>query len=276
MKVISSSFGWIRPIAEEESFVKIQRKEIREGLERLADPSYRKFNASLIPGKENILGVRLPALRAYAKEFEGVWREVLACYGIPCLQTPDFSQAEKGDRYLEEDLLCGVLIARAKTDFAEFAEYVRGFVPRVDNWAVCDCTFMGAKAFDRNPEAGWTLVEPYFEAPTEFGVRFAAVTGLAHFVREESVGKLLRKLVALSDGRLENRYYAQMAVAWAIAECIVKFPERARAALGELKDPFILRKSISKACESYRVSPEEKAYLKEYRNHLSRGIQVCE
>lgn len=243
------------------------RAAISARLRELSEDGYRKFNASLIPGKENILGVRLPALRAYAKELSGNFREVFEEYGIRPLNAPDFSASPPSDRFLEEDLLCGILLSRAKTDFGEFAAYVRGFVPRIDNWAVCDSTVMGLKAFEKHPEEAWELISPYFGAPGEYGVRFAVVSLLAHFVNAAWLERSFRELEALSDGRLAGKYYAQMAVAWAYSVFWVKFPGQTREELGKIRDPLILKKTISKTCESYRVSDADKAFLREYRKN---------
>ena len=243
------------------------RAEIVSRLRALSEDGYRKFNASLIPGKENILGVRLPALRAYAKELSGDFREVFEAYGIRPLNAPDFSEPLPSERFLEEDLLCGILLSRAKTDFSEFAAYVRGFVPRIDNWSVCDCTVMGLKSFGKRPEEAWELISPYFGAPGEYGVRVAVVSLLAHFASAAWLERGLRELETLSDGRLAGKYYAQMAVAWAYSIYWVKFPVRTRAELEKIADPLILKKTISKTCESYRVSDADKAFLREYRKN---------
>ena len=243
------------------------KEEIRLRLCALSEDGYRKFNASLIPGKQNILGIRLPALRSYAKELSVRWREVLAAYGVLPLRDPDFSPAPPSERWMEEDMLCGLLLAGAGAEFSEYACYVRGFVPRIDNWAVCDSTVTGMKMFRKDPEQAWALISPYFDAPGEYGVRFAAVSLLAHFVRREWLERDFEVLARLSDGRLRKKYYAQMAVAWAYSVLWAKFPAETRTQLSQIRDPAVLRKTISKTCESYRVSAEDKAYLRDYRKN---------
>ena len=43
-------------------------EEVRQKLYHLAEEDYKEFNKKLLPGVENILGIRLPAMRKLAKE----------------------------------------------------------------------------------------------------------------------------------------------------------------------------------------------------------------
>lgn len=98
---------------------------IRKELHTLIDPTYREFHSSLLPGTENILGVRIPLLRKLAKEIaqKDGWREFV--------ETTDTA-------YYEEVMLQGLVIGIAKMPIEERIKYLRMFVPRIDNWAVCD------------------------------------------------------------------------------------------------------------------------------------------
>ena len=52
---------------------------LREQLLELTEPKYMKFTSALMPGVENVLGIRLPVLRSIAKEIAaGDWRAYLA------------------------------------------------------------------------------------------------------------------------------------------------------------------------------------------------------
>ena len=56
----------------------LTQEEIRARLLELADPGYREFHGKLLPGTDNILGVRVPALRKLAKEIvRGDWEAFL-------------------------------------------------------------------------------------------------------------------------------------------------------------------------------------------------------
>ena len=98
---------------------------LREQLLELTEPKYMKFTSALIPGVENVLGIRLPVLRSIAKEIAaGDWRAYLA---------------EAEDFYFEERMLQGLVIGYARCEPAEKLAHVARFVPKIDNWAVCDC-----------------------------------------------------------------------------------------------------------------------------------------
>lgn len=99
-------------------------KMIKERLLELAEDGYREFSASLTPGKDNILGVRLPALRKLAKEIaKGDFRQYLK---------------EAKDDTFEEVMLQGMVIGACKADIEEVLHLTANFIPKIDNWAVCD------------------------------------------------------------------------------------------------------------------------------------------
>ena len=73
------------------------KEEIKEKLKELADEKYRQFHSKLCPGTENILGIRIPVLRNYAKEL--------------VKQYPVKELLEKiGNEYYEEVMLQGMII----------------------------------------------------------------------------------------------------------------------------------------------------------------------
>lgn len=98
---------------------------VRQMLIEMADEDYRAFHSKLVPGTENILGVRVPELRKLAKKLvKDDWREY-------------FDAAP--NRYYEEDMLRGFMVGYGKMDLEERLERIRSFVPDIHNWAVCDC-----------------------------------------------------------------------------------------------------------------------------------------
>ena len=108
---------------------------LRDQLLELQEPKYMKFTAALMPGVENVLGIRLPVLRKIARQIAaGDWRTYLA---------------EAEDFYFEERMLQGLVIGCARCTPAEKLEHVARFVPKIDNWAVCDCFCWRLKAAER-------------------------------------------------------------------------------------------------------------------------------
>ena len=165
---------------------------LREQLLELTEPKYMKFTSALMPGVENVLGIRLPVLRSIAKEIAaGDWRAYLA---------------EAEDFYFEERMLQGLVIGYARCEPAEKLAHVARFVPKIDNWAVCDCFCWRLRAAERQPM--WEFIQPYFHAQAAYDVRFAVVMGLGNFVDEQHLEAFLRQL----DGIRHEAYYARMAL----------------------------------------------------------------
>lgn len=219
---------------------------LREQLMELAEPAYRDFAMPLMPGVENVLGIRIPALRRIAREIvRGDWREFVASAQID---------------YFEERMLLGLVVGYARCPLEEKLALVRAFIPRIDNWAVCDSFCWHLKAEER--EAMWTLIQPYFTSEAEYDVRFAVVMGLGNFIDREHLEPLL---VQLSAVRHEG-YYARMAVAWAVSICYVKFQERMLPWLETCTlDDWTYNKALQKIVESLRVDAAEKQIIRAMR-----------
>lgn len=218
---------------------------IRERLLELADENYRTFSASLIPNIGNVLGVRLPELRKLAKAIaKGDWRSYLA---------------SADNDYFEETMLQGMVIGYAKTDVEERLRLVADFVPKIDNWSICDSFCVGLKFAGANKPRVWEFLQPYLRSDREFEIRFGVVMLLDYFVDERHIGDALQRLAHIRH----EGYYARMAVAWALAECYAKFPELTMSCLeaGELDD-FTYNKALQKIVESNRVDAESKRIVR--------------
>lgn len=216
---------------------------LRDQLLELCEPKYMKFTSALMPGVENVLGIRLPLLRKIAREIAaGDWRAYLA---------------QAGDFYFEERMLQGMVISYARCDPAEKLEHVTRFIPKIDNWAVCDCFCWRLKAAERQPM--WEFIQPRFRSEAEYEVRFAVVMALGNFVDQAHIEDLLQLL----DGIRHEAYYARMGVAWAVSVCYIKFPERTHAWLESCSlDDWTFNKSLQKIVESYRVSDAAKQEIR--------------
>lgn len=216
---------------------------LRDQLLELCEPKYMKFTSALMPGVENVLGIRLPLLRKIAREIAaGDWRAYLA---------------QAGDFYFEEQMLQGMVISYARCDPAEKLEHVARFIPKIDNWAVCDCFCWRLKAAERQPM--WEFIRPRFRSEAEYEVRFAVVMALGNFVDQAHLEDLLQLL----DGIRHEAYYARMGVAWAVSVCYIKFPERTHAWLESCSlDDWTFNKSLQKIVESYRVSDAAKQQIR--------------
>ena len=221
-------------------------ENIREELYALVDSKYKDFHSALVPGAENILGVRIPQLRILAKKIakEKDWRKFV----------------EATDTlFYEETMLQGMVIGLAKMEIDERMKYVSMFVPRINNWAVCDI-FCGElkTAVQKRKETVWQFIQPYLTSPKEFEIRFGIVM-LFHYVDKDHIDSLL----TYADSFCHDAYYARMAMAWMISICFVKFPKKTMGYLRQSRlDNWTYNKSLQKAIESLRVDKETKDMLR--------------
>ncbi|GIP26864.1 hypothetical protein J23TS9_19940 [Paenibacillus sp. J23TS9] len=218
---------------------------VREKLWELADAEYQKFSAALIPNISNVLGVRLPILRKLAKQMvQEDWRTYLK---------------EVDGEYFEEIMLQGMLIEYAKIDVEEKLQHTALFVPKIDNWSVCDSFCTGLKFAKTNQETVWDFLQPYLKSEMEYEIRFGIVMLLNYFIDEIYIDRVFQVL----DTIRHDGYYVKMAVAWALSICYVKLPTPTMAYLKRCSiDHFTYNKSLQKITESLRVDPETKNLIR--------------
>lgn len=216
----------------------------------LQDINYKKFYSRLCPGINNIIGVRVPILRKYAKQ-------------LLCEYDMEFLIDNIGNDYYEEIMLQGMIIGLYKDSNIEIIlKYIKSFVPKIDNWAICDVFCSGLKITNKNKVMMWDFLQQYIVSDKEFEIRFAIVMILDYYIEE----KYLQKVFDILDNIKHNGYYVKMAIAWAVSICIVKYYDNTLRYLQNCKlDNFTYNKSIQKAIESYRISDEQKNILRKMK-----------
>lgn len=222
------------------------KEEILKRIIENSDKEYKEFHSNLCPGVNNILGVRVPKLRSLAKEIvqEGKQFEYL-----------EIKQLD----YYEEIMLQGMLIGFIKNDIEEVKKQLKKFVPKIDNWAICDVTCSGLKITKKYEKEMWEFILKYLNSKKTYEVRFVIVMMLDFFINEQYIDRVLE---ILRKERIDD-YYVKMAIAWAISIAYIKYPEKTLAVLesNELSD-FTHNKAIQKINESYRVDRLKKEELK--------------
>lgn len=222
------------------------KQKIKEELVNLQDKKYKEFHSSLCPGTNNMIGIRVPVLRNYAKE-------LLKQYEFRCLME------NIDDEYYEEIMLQGMLIGLVKEDFNTIMEYIKTFIPKIDNWAVCDVFCAGLKITKKNKEKMWEFIKPYLKSDKEFEIRFSVVMILDYYIEEEYLNQIFKIFNEIQS----TEYYVQMAVAWAISICIIKYYNETLEYLKNAElDNFTYNKALQKGIESYRITPEQKQVLR--------------
>lgn len=230
----------------------MNQEEIRLWIQEQAEPAFQAFSAALVPGADNMAGVRLPVLKAKARELakQPDWR--------------DFAEASE-DMWFEETMLRGMLIGCASMELEERLKRVAAFVPQIRNWSVCDSFCAAQKWTARHRVAVWAFLQPYIQSKQEFPARFAVVMLLDHFLVDDYIDRVLTAM----DGIKPAGYYTQMAVAWAVSIAYVKYPAKTERYLQSCRlDDFTYNKALQKAIESRRVREEDKQRL---RNRKRKG-----
>lgn len=222
--------------------------KIRKLIEENKDEKYREFAASLLPGVNNLIGVRLPVLRNIAKE---VIKEDYKTY----LDFEDFI-------YFEEIMIKGFVIGLLKEDIEIVLSYVEEFIPHISNWSVCDSFCSSLKITKENKERVWQFLNRYLKSDKAYDIRFAVVMMLWYYVDEEYIDKILLEIDKIDY----DHYYVKMAVAWAISMCYVKFPERTLKYLKDNNlDDFTYNKALQKICESLKIDKETKNIIRKMK-----------
>ena len=221
---------------------------VTERLLALRDPDYAAFAAKLVPTipPERVLGVRIPQLRALAREL----------YGTP--EAEDFlTRLPHGLQ--EENHLHALLLERRK-DFGQCLAEVERFLPYVDNWAVCDT--LRPKAFARRRAELLPHVFRWLDSGETYTVRFGLGMLMANYLDDAFEPRFLERAAELRS----DEYYLNMMNAWYFATALAKQYDAALPFLEQGRlDRWTHNKTIQKACESYRVNAEHKAYLKTLR-----------
>lgn len=234
------------------------QEEVRKRLFELQEEGYQKFSSGLIPGVQNMLGIRIPQLRKLAREVVKGEKEAGESLRA-CLEW-------KEPLFFEEKQLQAFVIGYSKVEIEEISESLRRFIPTVDNWSVNDALCSSLKIARKYPEEIWNLLMEYKESESEFEVRVVAVTLLAQYLVPEYIDRVLEVL-----GSLPVRgYYTSMGIAWAFAAAWAKFPEKTKKYLTSHSiDKETYRKTLQKCIESYRVSQEDKMWIRKERDRIT-------
>lgn len=223
------------------------QNSIRARLRALADPGYRDFQCRLMPtvDPEAVLGVRTPDLRRLARS-------------LPEDEAAAFLADLPHGTY-EENNLHGMLICRLR-EYGAAVAALEAFLPYVDNWATCD--LMRPAAFRSRPPQLPEQVRAWLVSGRCYTVRFGLGVLLSEYLGEGFRPEFLDWAAAACC----DEYYVNMMVAWYLATALAKQYEAAEPLLRSGRLPvWVHNKTIQKAVESRRITPEQKAYLRTLR-----------
>ena len=191
----------------------------------------------------------MPILRQYAKELKEKYK----------LQELEYI----GEDYYEEIMLKGIIIGlQNKSEFNIVVEQIKKFVPKIDNWAVCDTFCAGLKITKKHKDEMLEFIKIYLNSVKEFELRFAIVMLLDYYIDNEHISEVLQ----ICDKVKHDGYYVKMAVAWAVSVCLMKYYDVTMQYLKNCSlDDFTYNKALQKAIESFRISNDKKEELRKLK-----------
>ena len=220
-------------------------REIRAEFDALKDDEYQVFQAKLIPTVDSsyFIGVRTPALRQMAKEW-GKREDI----GVFLDDLPH--------KYFDENQLHAFILSGMK-DYDECMGRLNAFLPYVDNWATCDQ--MSPKVFKKHRKELQAEIKIWLKSKETYTIRFGIGMLMEHFL-DEDFDLAYPKMVAKIRSK---EYYVNMMIAWYFATALAKQYDAILPFIEEKKlDVWTHNKTIQKAIESYRITPEQKEYLR--------------
>ena len=234
---------------DKESVIKNVQRELFE----MQDLKYRDFHAKLMPtvNKDTVIGVRTPELRKFAKEYGKTEMAKIFLQVLP-------------HQYYEENNLHGLLIEQIK-DYEQCIEELERFLPYIDNWATCD--LLAVRTVKKHLDLFIKEIYRWMESEHTYTIRFGMNMLMRYYLEDEFKPEYPEKVAAVRS----EEYYVNMMRAWYFATALAKQYEKILPFLEEQRmDVWTHNKTIQKATESYRITPEQKEHLRTLRIKTNR------
>ena len=228
-------------------------KNVQRELFAMQDLKYRDFHAKLMPtvNKDTVIGVRTPELRKFAKEYGKTEMAKIFLQVLP-------------HQYYEENNLHGLLIEQIK-DYDQCIEELERFLPYIDNWATCD--LLAVRTVKKHLDLFIKEIYRWMESKHTYTIRFGMNMLMRYYLENEFKLEYPEKVAAVRS----EEYYVNMMRAWYFATALAKQYEKILPFLEEQRmDVWTHNKTIQKATESYRITPEQKEYLRTLRIKINR------
>lgn len=226
-------------------------EEIRKQLFILQDKNYQKFHSNLCPGVSNIIGIPIPKIRLLVKQIlKDNYQEYLK---------------QVNNQYYEETMIEGLIIATSKMIIEDKLSYLKKFVPKIDNWAICDTVCASFKWKEAQLPTVWDFILNYQHSEKEFELRFMIIMMMDYFL----IGDYFEQVLSIIDSVHVDYYYTNMAIAWLLSVAFIKDKEKTVIYLkNNHLSEFTYQKSLQKIIESNRVTKEEKAMIREMKKNV--------
>lgn len=219
---------------------------IQNRLLAVSDSKYKEFHCKLIPGvdPDTVIGIRTPVLRKLAAEIYGSDEAVSFLNSLP-------------HKYYDENNLHGFLIEKIK-DYDECITRLKEFLPYINNWATCDS--ITPKVFKKHLPELLSQIKIWLSSDHVYTVRFGIEMLMKFYLSEEIFDEEYPRLIA---GIRSGEYYVNMMIAWYFATALARQYDTVLPYIEEQRlDTWVHNKTIQKAVESFRITDEQKIYLK--------------
>ena len=208
-------------------------------LKSYAEQPFADFQQRLIFTKREILGVRTPILRQIAKRYMSNLDEILS---FP-------------NEYYEVVFI--KLTQVSQLPYNQFVARLDECVSWMDNWALCDS--FKAKCIRSHKSEFLPILKTMFQRGGEYEQRYPLVVLLSEYVEKDYLAEIEQFIMVANTGH----YYVYMAVAWLMAEILVKEYECGVHLLKRrIIDVKTCNKAIQKATESLRLTKQQKDFLR--------------
>ena len=223
---------------------------IQEILFKFQDVRYADFSAKLVPNlpRENFIGVRSPSYKVIIHEIKNLPPAELEAF-LTCLP----------HKYHEENCLQIAIINKIK-NYEECLSALESFLPFINSWAVSDG--LNPPVLKKNRKQLLPKLQLWIRSDKPFTQRVGMLLLMKYFLDDDFKSEYLELPASIRS----EEYYVNMMTAWLFAEALVKQWDTAITFIQKKRlDVWTHNKAIQKACESFRVSPEHKEYLKTLR-----------
>ena len=227
--------------------------DYRAFIDENSEPGYARFSSKLLPGTDDVRGVRVPKLKALAKAVvkDGDWRSFL----------------DDDMTCFEERLLHALVIATAPMTAHERLALTERFLPHIDNWSVCDGFCQYWTVAPGSEREVWDYFASQMDTGDPWRMRVSLVARMIHYEGRESTLALIEDILSHDHGE----YYYRMGAAWVFSFCFIRERDDALEALGSNRmEVWTHNKSIQKIRESFRVTKEDKDLVAGLRRHVPR------
>jgi 3-methyladenine DNA glycosylase AlkD len=165
-------------------------------------------------------------------------------------------------QFYELEVIHTMIIGKIK-EIDVAIKYFIEYCYQAKEWSLVDSLCQRFVIAKKHPEIVFETIKECALSDDEYVQRCVAVMCLSHFLNDDYIEEVQRILLSLSN----EGYYTQMAVAWAIATMMVRYPHHAFELLNSNHlQKWTKLKAIQKIQESFRISIEDKHNAKLLKN----------